>query len=118
MLPLSRKMKKLLVVALALSLAGNCYLAFRLQVQSNSIDAGLHAELMSQWGLRDLSYFLRKSGVTRSQLLDWAKSQPNDPGTERLEPELTDNRFVRFPLEVTFGTSGAIKRITVAGEGY
>jgi len=111
-------MKKLLFGALMLSLAGNLYFAFRLQSESNTIDEGLHAEVICQSGLRDLSYFLRKSAPTGSQLLGWAKSQPSEAGIERLDPELVGNRFVRFPLEITFGPSGAVDRVLVGGEKY
>lgn len=109
-------MKTLLVVALALSVLGNLYLLFRLYVQDNDIDEGVHAELISQKGMRDLSYFLRKSGATRAQLLDWAKAEPTEPGTERLDPQIVGNRFVWFPLEITFESSGAIGQIKVGGE--
>jgi len=111
-------MKKALWVALLLSLAGNAYLGFLLLGDEKEIDAGLHAEVVSEMGLRDLSHFLRKSGATPSQLLDWARSQPNQPGEERLGPELVENRFVWFPLEVTFGASGTIERIAVGADAY
>ena len=114
----ARHMKKALVVALMLSLAGNAYLGFRLLAEENKIDAGLHAEVISEMGLRDLSYFLRKSGVTRTQLLEWARSQPDRPGEERLGPELVENRFVWFPLEVTFGATGTVERVAVGGDAY
>jgi hypothetical protein len=61
---------------------------------------------------------LRQSGATRNQLLDWARKQPSEAEGERAQPQLIDNRFVWFPLEVTFGSSGAIERITVGGEAY
>lgn len=111
-------MKKALLVALLLSLAGNAYLGVVLIGRENRIEAGLHAEVVSEMGLRDLSHFLRKSGATPSQLLDWARSQPNRPGEERSGPELVKNRFVWFPLEVTFGASGSIERIAVGGDAY
>ena len=111
-------MKKVLILSLILSLAGNVYWGFLLYVQSNKIDAGMHAEVISEMGLRDLSYFLRKSAVTRTQLLEWARSQPDQPGSERLGPQLVENRFVWFPLEVAFGASGGIEKISVAGDAY
>lgn len=111
-------MKKLLGLALLLSVATNAYLGFLLYVQDNRIDAGLHAEIIATMGLRDLSYLLRKSGATRTQLLEWASSKPNQPGTERLAPELVDGRLVWFPLEVAFGATDTIERISVGGEAY
>jgi hypothetical protein len=111
-------MKKALVAALLLSLAGNAYLGFLLHVEGNEIDAGLHAEILAEMGLRDLSHFLRKSGATRTQLVDWARSEPNQPGEERLGPEVVENRLVWFPLEITFGASGTIDRISVGGDAY
>lgn len=112
------QMKMALLVALLLSLAGNACLVVVIIGQENKIDAGLHAEVISEMGLRDLSHFLRKSGATANQLVDWARSQPNQPGEERLGPELVENRFVWFPLEVTFGVSGTIERIAVGGDAY
>lgn len=115
----ARQMKKVLTVALLLlSLAGNVSLGLLLLGQENKIEAGLHAEVISEMGLRDLSFLLRKSGATPSQLLEWARSQPNQPGEERVGPELVNNRFVWFPLEVTFGPSGTIERLTVGQDAY
>jgi hypothetical protein len=111
-------MKKAILVAFLLSLAGNIYLALLLLRQENRIDAGLHAEVMSEMGIRDLSHFLRQSGASPKQLLDWARSQPNQPGEERSAPEIVGNRFVWFPLEVTFGSAGTIERIAVGGDAY
>jgi hypothetical protein len=111
-------MKRLLAVALGLSLTGNAYLGIRLAQEREKIEAGVHAEMLSSAGLEDLSYFLRQSGVTQARLFDLARRKPAKAHQERMPPELEANRFFWFPLEVTFSESGAIDQIKIAGDSY
>ena len=111
-------MKRLLVVALGLSLMSNAYLGVRLAQEREKIEAGVHAEMLSSAALEDLSYFLRQSGVTQAQLLEQARRKPVKSHQERTPPELTADRFSWFPLEVTFSESGAIDQIEIAGDSY
>ena len=89
-------MKKVLGVALVLSLTGNCYLGVLLIKEEDKLDEAIHAEMVSDSAFRDFSYFLRKSGMTKAQLVELAREQPSQPG-ERSPPEATANGFQRFP---------------------
>lgn len=111
-------MKRLLAAGLALSLIGNVYLAFRLMKADDAIEGGVHAQLLSSFALQDLSYFLRSSGVTKAQLVEFARRKPVGKGHERTPPEVTANRFTWLPLEITFTGAGAIDQIRVAGDAY
>lgn len=111
-------MKWVLGAGLVLSLIGNGYLGFCLLKESERIEAGVHAEMMATFALEDLSYFLRHSGVTKAKLLELARKRPAKAGQDRMPPELTGNRFVWFPLEVTFTESETIDQIKVAGDTY
>ena len=111
-------MKRLLAAALALSLIGNVYLAFRLLKADDAIEAGVHAEMMSRFALEDLSYLLRNSGLTQTEVVALARKKPAKQEEEREPPQVTEGRLVWFPLEVTFTGAGAIARIRVAGDAY
>jgi hypothetical protein len=111
-------MKWVLGTALVVSLISNGYLALRWMKVDDAIEAGVHAEMVSTFALSDLAYFLRKSGTTKTQLLELARQRPVKAGAERSPPELKDNRFVWFPLEVTFTEAGTIDQIRVAGDAY
>jgi hypothetical protein len=111
-------MRNVLGAALVLSLIGNGYLGLRMIKQGDEIEAGVHAEIVSKYALEDLSYFLRHSDLTSVKLLDLARKQPGKAGRDRQAPELRANRFVWFPLEMTFTASGSVDQIRVAGETY
>jgi len=111
-------MKRMLGAALVASLFVNAYLLLRLIKTDDAIQAGVHAEIMSTFALEDLSYFLRNSGITKGRLLELARRQPAKAGAERVAPEIRDNRFVWFPLEMTFTEAGTIDQIRVAGDAY
>jgi hypothetical protein len=111
-------MKSVLGALLLISLIGNGYLLLRLMKADDQIEAGVHGEMMSTFGLQDLSYFLRNSGATKEQLLELARKQPVRKGHERAPPQITANRFVWFPLDVSFTKSGTIDQIKVAGDSY
>lgn len=86
--------------------------------QGDTIEAGVHAEMVSTFALKDLCCFLRHSGVTKAKLLDLARTKSPQTGEGRSPPELTPNGFVCFPLEVTLTPAGTIDQIRVAGETY
>jgi hypothetical protein len=111
-------MNRLLGAGLALSLVGNLYLGFRLMKQDDRIEAGVHAEMMSTFALKDLCYFLRHSGVTKAKLLSLARTRSPQTGEGRAPPELTTNGFIWFPLEMTFTPAETIDQIKVAGDTY
>ena len=111
-------MKRLLGVALFLSMVANGYLGLRLVKQGDRIEASTQAEMLNNLALHDLSYFLRQSAITKVQLADLARKQPGEAGRDRPSPVVTENRFVWFPLEVTFTESGGIDRVMVAGDVY
>ena len=111
-------MKWVLGAGLVLSLIANGVLGFVLMKQEDAIEAGVHAEMMSTFALKDLCYFLRHSGVTKAKLLDLARAASPQTGENRAPPELTANGFFWFPLEVTFTPAETIDQIKVAGDTY
>ena len=111
-------MKRVLGAGLVLSLIANGVLGFCLMKQGDTIEAGVHAEMMSTFALKDLCYFLRHSGVTKAKLLDLARTASPQTGEGRAPPELTANGFFWFPLEMTFTAAETIDQIKVAGDTY
>lgn len=111
-------MKRLLAAGLVLSLLGNVCLAFQLMKAGDAIEGGVHAELMASFALDDLSYLLRNSGLTQAELVALARKKPAKQGQEREPPQVTANRLLWFPLEVTFTSAGAIDQISVSGDSY
>lgn len=111
-------MNRLLSVALFLSMVANGYLVIRLIKEGDRIEAVTHAQMLKNLALHDLSYFLRQSAITKDQLVDIARKRPGEAGSDRPPPVVTENRFVWFPLEVTFTESGTIDRVMVAGDVY
>ncbi|HVR61470.1 MAG TPA: hypothetical protein VMU50_06190 [Polyangia bacterium] len=111
-------MKRLLGVAFFLSVVANGYLGMRLIKERDRIEAATHAEMLKNLALHDLSYFLRQSAIAKVQLVDLAGKRPGEAGRDRQPPVVTENRFIWYPLEVTFTEAGTIDRVMVAGDVY
>lgn len=81
-------------------------------------ESGSEHEFLLEMGLTDLAYYIKNSSLTPAQILDLAKKQPIKKGTERMQPELSENKFYRFPVEIIFSESGGILSVKIANESY
>ena len=108
-------MKRSFYIFLVVSLLGNICLTigclWLVGEKKTMEEDAVIAEMLWIAGVRDISYFLRHSEMTKEKIFKLSQNQPAEKGEERIEPELNGNRFYRPPVEIVFSKSGRIETI-------